>query len=486
MRTRHLLASAALLVSLTGFSTHAQQPSSGNAIEAETIKHFQALIQADTTAKEEGAATYLQQVLEKEGIPVKSLVLDAGRPNIVARLKGSGKKKPLLIMGHTDVVNVDPAKWTHPPFSATREGGYVYGRGAVDDKDNLVAGLMTMLMLKRQNVPLDRDVIFLAEAGEEGATRVGIQFMVGQHYQEIDAEYCLAEGGNVTRQGGQVKFASVQTMEKIPRAIELIARGPSGHGSVPLQSNAIVHLASAVSALGKWRAPVRLNDTTRAYFDRLAGVSSPEEAARYRALIGSDAKAAAAVDDFLAANEARHASMLRTSVSPNIMTGGYRVNVIPSEAKAMLDVRMLPDEDPAKFLDEVRKVINDPAVEVAYAAARRPPRRERPAPRLRGVHDARSGDQDALQHGHTAGDEPRRHRHGVPARQRHAVLRHRPGDRLGRRPERLRLSQRSGAHPRIRAAPLRAVQVRCGTEAGWHGDRVEGCGIPVGHGLVGG
>jgi acetylornithine deacetylase/succinyl-diaminopimelate desuccinylase-like protein len=110
-----------------------------------------------------------------------------------------------------------------------------------------------------------------------------------------------------------------------------------------------------------------LNDTTRAYFERLAGVSTPEEGARYRALIGADAKAAAAVDDYLAANEARHASMLRTSVSPNIMTGGYRVNVIPSEAKAMLDVRTLPDEDPAKFLDEVRKVINDPAVEVAYA-----------------------------------------------------------------------------------------------------------------------
>ncbi len=94
--------------------------------------------------------------------------------------------------------------------------------------------------------------------------------------------------------------------------------------------------------------------------------------------------------------------MLRTSVSPNIMTGGYRVNVIPSEAKAMLDVRTLPDEDPAKFLEEVRKVINDPAVEVALRAARRPPRRERPAARLRGVHDARSGDQDALQHGHAA------------------------------------------------------------------------------------
>ena len=153
-------------------------------------------------------------------------------------------------MGHTDVVNVDPKKWTHPPFSATREGGYVYGRGTVDDKDNVVAALMVMLMLKRQNVPLDRDVIFLAEAGEEGSTRVGIQFMVNEHFPEIDAEYCLAEGGSVTRTGGQVKFASVQTIEKIPRGIELTARGPAGHGSVPLRTNAIVHLANAVGKVG--------------------------------------------------------------------------------------------------------------------------------------------------------------------------------------------------------------------------------------------
>ena len=146
-------------------------------------------------------------------------------------------------MGHTDTVNVDPTKWTLPPFSAARDGGYIYGRGTLDDKDNVVASLMTMLMLKRQNVPLDRDVIFLAEAGEEGSTRVGIQFMVNQHFPAIDAEYCLAEGGSVTREGGKVKFASVQTLEKIPRAIELTARGTAGHGSVPLKTNAIVHLA---------------------------------------------------------------------------------------------------------------------------------------------------------------------------------------------------------------------------------------------------
>ena len=151
----------------------------------------------------------------------------------------------------------------------------------MDDKDNLVAGLMVMLTLKRQNVALDRDVIFLAEAGEEGSTRVGIQYMVGQHFPQVDAEYCLAEGGGVSRAGGQVKFASVQTLEKIPRAIELTARGISGHGSVPLKSNAVVHLAAAVAKVAAWKPQIRLNDTTRAYFKRLASISSPDEAKRY-------------------------------------------------------------------------------------------------------------------------------------------------------------------------------------------------------------
>jgi acetylornithine deacetylase/succinyl-diaminopimelate desuccinylase-like protein len=342
-------------------------PSGQAAIEEETLKHFQALLRVDTVASEQGAARYLAQVLEQEGIPVQVLSTDPARPNVVARLKGNGRKRPLLIMGHTDVVPVDAKKWTFPPFEATRNGGYIYGRGAIDDKDNAVAGLMVMLMLKRQQVPLDRDVIFLAESGEEGATRVGIQFMVNEHYPEIDAEYCFAEGGNVTRVGGKVTFASVQTLEKIPRAIELVARGPSGHGSVPLQGNAVVHLSAAVGRLGAWRAPIRLNDTTRAYFTRLAGISPSAEAARYRTLVGSDASAIAAADDHLAANEPRHASMLRTSVSPTVISGGYRVNVIPSEATATLDIRALPDEDPAQFLDAIKTVVNDPAIDVRYA-----------------------------------------------------------------------------------------------------------------------
>jgi acetylornithine deacetylase/succinyl-diaminopimelate desuccinylase-like protein len=339
------------------------------AVEAETLEHFQALVRMDTSdppGNEKPAAEYLKRVLEREGIPVATFAKEPHRPNVVARLSGSGAKRPLLILGHLDVVNVDPSKWQHPPFGAVRDGGYIYGRGTVDDKDNATAALMTMLLLKRAGTPLDRDVIFLAEAGEEGNTPMGIELMVNDHFSAIDAEYCLAEGGGVSRLNGAVRYASVETGEKIPNGIDLVAHGPSGHGSMPLETNAIAHLARAIAAVVEWQPAVRLNATTRAYFTRLAGVSPPELARRYRDVLSADPKVVAAADAWLRANEPRHASMLRTSVSPNILSGGYRNNVIPSEARVTLDVRMLPDQDPEAFRAELQRVVGDPAVDVVF------------------------------------------------------------------------------------------------------------------------
>jgi acetylornithine deacetylase/succinyl-diaminopimelate desuccinylase-like protein len=369
-KKRLIVATAVAAASAAVAAQTARQPD-WSKVEAETMQHYQAVLRLDTAnppGNEHIVADYIKSTLEKEGIPAQIFALDPNRSNVVARLKGSGRKRPLLIMGHSDVVTVDAAKWTHPPFSATRADGYVYGRGTVDDKDNLTAALMTMILLKRLAVPLDRDVIFLSEAGEEGSSNFGIQFMVQQHFAEIEAEYCLAEGGGVTRIGGQTKYATVQTLEKIPRGIELVARGISGHGSVPLKTNAIVHLAGAVAKIGDWRPEVRFNETTGSYFRKLASVSPPDVAKYYRDVLSTDPKVRKAADDWLFENEPRHSSMLRTSVSPNIFTGGYRSNVIPSEAKATLDVRMLPDEDPVKFLEQVKQVVNDPAVEVKFGS----------------------------------------------------------------------------------------------------------------------
>ncbi len=346
-------------------------------VEEETLRHFRALLQFDTSdppGRELPAAEYLYDVLEAEGISAEMLWNDPERPNVIARLDGDDSKEPLLIMAHTDVVNVDPEKWIFPPFSATVDGGYVYGRGAVDDKDNVAAGLMIMLLLKRLDVPLARDVIYLAESGEEGATEYGIEFMVNEHFDKIDSEFCLAEGGSVARVNREVQYSGVQTVEKIPYRVELVATGVAGHGSVPLQTNSVVRLARAVSAIADWRTPVRLNETTAAYFERLASISPSDAAERYLNVL--DPGRASESDEYFLANEPRHASMLRSSLSPNIFDAGYRINVIPSESRASVDFRALPDEDIVSFLEEIRGVVDDPAVEVSLGARNTRPRGE--------------------------------------------------------------------------------------------------------------
>jgi acetylornithine deacetylase/succinyl-diaminopimelate desuccinylase-like protein len=265
-------------------------------------------------------------------------------------------------MAHTDVVGVQREKWPVDPFGALVKEGYVWGRGSSDDKDKLVANLMVMLLLKRRAVPLDRDVIFLAEAGEEGDTAVGIDFMVAQHFDQIDAEYALNEGGRAVIDNGRVSVVEITTTEKVPRRVRLVVNGISGHASVPRIDNAVVHLASAVSKLGTWETPMRFNETTLTYFQRLATIAAPENAARYRDLI--DAGRRPAAERYLAEHEPRHYSMLRTSVAPTVLKGGFRMNVIPSEAEATIDVRALPDEDIATFYAQMQRIVDDPAVRI--------------------------------------------------------------------------------------------------------------------------
>lgn len=350
------------------------QPPDWSQINDEAMRHFQTLVQIDSTdppGNETRVADYVKKTLQADGIPVMMVAQDPARADIIARLKGNGSKRPLIIMGHSDTVRVDPAKWTFPPFSATRNGGYVYGRGTLDDKSDLLAAMMTMLMLKRQNIPLDRDVIFVSEAGEEASTGPGIEYLVKQHWNDIDAEFAIAEGGGVRRQNGRAIYALVETTEKQPKGAHLIARGPAGHGSRPLRTNAVVHLAKAVETIAAWQPPTRLNDTTREYFEKLATVSSPEEAARFQAIF--DPHKAPAALEYMAEHEPGNYSMLHTSISPNIIKGGYQVNVIPSEAEATLDIRALPDENITAFYDTMRKVINDPAIELVPDTANQRP-----------------------------------------------------------------------------------------------------------------
>ena len=340
--------------------------------KAESLLHFRNLIQIDSRAgNETKVVAYLRRVLEAEGIPTKTFAQEPARANLVARLKGNGSKRPLLILAHTDVVGVQTEKWPVDPFGAVLKDGYIWGRGSVDDKPVLTANLMVMLLIKRSGMALDRDVIFLAESGEEAdTTGVGINFMVKEHYSEIDAEFSLTEGGGANIEEGKVVRMDIGTAEKVPARARLIATGTSGHGSVPRMDNPLIHLGAAVDKVGRWRTPMRLNDTTRTYFEKLATMSTPEKAAWYNGLLNT--ASAEASQDYLQQNEPQAYSMLRTSVVPTMFKAGVGANVIPSEAEATLDIRALPDENIPQFYAEMGKIINDPEIKIEPLPATRP------------------------------------------------------------------------------------------------------------------
>jgi acetylornithine deacetylase/succinyl-diaminopimelate desuccinylase-like protein len=352
-------------------------------VDAELLEHFTALLKIDTSnppGNETKAVNYLRPILEKEGIEVQVLALDPNRANLVARLPGNGSKKPIAVFGHTDVVGVQREKWPVDPFAAIHKDGFIWGRGSSDDKPHVATGLMLLLMLKRMHVPLDRDVIFVAESGEEGTTGPGIDFLVNQHWSDIECEFALAEGGFVAAKDGKVRYVEITTTEKAPRTTRLVAHGTAGHGSIPKVDNPILHLSAAVAKFESWQPPMRLNDTTRAYFERLATISAPDLAQRYNHI--TNPAQTEEIQRYLLEHEPSNYSVLRTSIVPTIFKGGFRSNVIPSEAEATLDIRMLPDENIDQLYEQIRKTINDPAVEIVRGGTTDSSRKPSPPSRL--------------------------------------------------------------------------------------------------------
>ena len=343
----------------------------------EAVRTLQALIRLDTSnppGNETNVAQYLKSILDKEGIASEIVALEPSRGNLIARIKGNGRKKPLLLMAHTDVVGVERDKWNVAPFEGGIKEGYVYGRGARDDKSEVAALLQVFLMIHRQNLPRDRDIIFLAESGEEGNPNVGMDFVVEKHWPKIESEFALNEGGSIHLRDGKVRYVAVGAAQKALARVRLVARGVSGHGSVPRMDNAIGHLAAAVAKLTDYQPPMRLNETTRMFFQRLATISPPAEAFLYTHL--EDPAVGTMVQETLRRSKNRaqvtYNSMLRTSITPTIIQGGFRNNVIPAEAEATFDIRALPDENINDFLAELRRVIDDPAVEVIPLPRYRP------------------------------------------------------------------------------------------------------------------
>lgn len=339
----------------------AQQAGAGDAAHNEGVQILQNLVRIDTSnppGNETQAAEYIKSVLARDGIDSQILESAPGRGNLVARLKGNGSKRPLLLLGHLDVVGVERNRWRVDPFGGEIKDGYLYGRGSSDDKAMDAANLAVFLKLKRGRVPLDRDVILLAEAGEEGTSQFGIDFLVANHWDLIDSEFALNEGGQFHMENGKLQYAGVSPTEKVPRGMKLVAHGSSGHGSIPRPDNVITHLGAAVGKIGSWQAPMRLNETTREFFARLAKMSPPDEAYLYTHLEDPQ------VQEKLRTADLSYNSMLRTSIVPTIVRGGFRENVIPAEAEVTLDVRALPDENIDALMNSMRQIINDPEVEL--------------------------------------------------------------------------------------------------------------------------
>ena len=264
-----------------------------------------------------------------------------------------------------DVVTADTAKWASDPFEPTLRDGYLYGRGAIDDKGMLAATTAAIAQLARDRDRLQRDVILIGTAGEEGGPTVGIAWVMEHHPDLVaDVEFALNEGGRIRVADGRVRTVNVHTTEKVYYEVVARATGTSGHGSVPLPDNALAALARAVARVHAWQPPVRLNETTRLYFARLAEVE--EDPLMRGAMIaltaeeGDSASAAAAAA--VLSRDPLHGAILRTGAALTLLDGGIRSNVIPSEGTATFNVRILPDERIEDVVAAMNEVGGEPQV----------------------------------------------------------------------------------------------------------------------------
>ena len=338
-------------------------PSPIQQIESESTNWLQDFLRINTTnppGNELAGAKYLAGILDREGIHSETFESTPGRGFLVARLSASAVPDPsraLLLMGHLDVVGVDKSKWKVEPFSGIIKGNYLYGRGAIDDKGMTIANLAVFIGLKRSGARLNRDVIFLAEGDEEAGGETGIKFAVDKHWDKIACGFALNEGGQVVLKDGKVQYVGVQATEKVSVNVDVIAKGTSGHGSVPRKDNAVVHLAAAIAKIGTYETPVRFNSVTRAYFEGLASVEDEETGKWMRALDTSDRgdHAARWISD---ANPAWN-SMLRDTIAPTMLQAGIRNNVVPSEARGVLNIRLLPSNLPEPLLAKLQQLVND-------------------------------------------------------------------------------------------------------------------------------
>lgn len=336
-----------------------------DAVTQEAVENLQNLIRIDTTnppGNELPAVLYIRDVLQKAGLPENSMrIVESapGRANLVARLHGDGTAKPLLLTGHVDVVPVERQYWTHEPFSGDIADGCVWGRGALDMKGLLVMYLEAFLLAKRQGLPLKRDLILAAIADEEAGFVHGSKFLVDQHRELIQAEYALNESGAMTLHMAGARVYALQVAEKGVCWLRMTAKGRPGHGSMPHSDNAIYHLSTALQRLKKaGHLPIHLTTTVRQMLGGLAEQLKPPTSLVFR-LLGNPSLAGAALNMVPEETRGAFLSMLSNSISPTILKAGSKSNVIPSEAEAQIDCRLLPGCNPEDAIREILTITGE-------------------------------------------------------------------------------------------------------------------------------
>ncbi len=257
---------------------------------------------------------------------------------------------------------VDKSRWSVDPFGAVIKDGYLYGRGAIDDKGMLAANLAVFIELKRSMAHLSRDVIFLATADEETSGDASIRMLIAKHWDRFAAGFAINEGGNVFLKNGKVQYTGVQASEKVAFNISVIARGTSGHASQPLKDNPVVHLSAAVAKIGNYSAPVHFTSIVRRYFEGLAPLEDDEIGKWIRSMDTPDRGEHA--QRMISDASPLWNSMLQNTISPTVLTAGFANNVIPPEARANLNVRLLPGDTIDAVLKDLNKLVNDPLVKL--------------------------------------------------------------------------------------------------------------------------
>ncbi len=313
---------------------------------------YQELVEINTTDSV-GSCTVAAEAMQKRllagGIAAADIhvIVPPGGPkngNLVARLRGTGAKKPILLLGHLDVVEAKREDWTRDPFKLIEENGYFYARGAADDKAMVAAFLDNLMRFKREGYRPERDIVVAATCDEEiiPSPFNGAKYLLTHHRNLIDAEFALNEGASgILDVGGKPVHMGIQAGEKVFQTYTLEVTNRGGHSSVPVKDNAITHLAGGLARLGAFDFPFRLSPTTRTYFERMAAIEGGQTGADMRAILTDppDAPALARLSQ-----NPMHNATYRTTCVATMLDAGHATNALPQRARATVNCRVLPDE----------------------------------------------------------------------------------------------------------------------------------------------